>query len=100
MAAPDPSWLFVLFERSSWWVRRVLSSVGVGTHDVRVRNFPGRRQTFALEEVERFDWRHRALREVGVLLLTDGKTIEVCALDQNRPGTVAELNNRLLAAGQ
>jgi hypothetical protein len=45
--------------------------------------------------VERFDWLRGEDRSVGALLLTNGRTIEVCALDQNRPGSVARLNNLL-----
>jgi len=78
-----------------WWLRRALSSVRVGPYGVRVRNFPGLRRTYAHGTVDRFDWRHEELREVGVLLLTSGKAVEVCALDERRPGSVANLNNLL-----
>ena len=57
-------------------------------------------QTFALEDVERFDWRHRDLRDDAVLVLTSGKVVEVYSLGQNRPGRVADLNNSLLAKGR
>jgi len=73
----------------------MLSSVRVDPHHVRVRNFPGWRHTVGRGEVDRFDWLRGEDRSVGVLLLTSGKTVEVCALDQNRPGSVARLNTLL-----
>jgi hypothetical protein len=84
-------------------IRRLLSSVAVTPVEVRVRNFPNRTRIFTRDRVDRFDWLTKPNDDrdvVGVLILADGAVVAVHALRESRPGTVTQLNNRLLEPRQ
>jgi len=85
-------------------LRAWLSSVRVNEDSVTVRNFPlpGRRYPF--DKLSHFEWRDGthsrslAFMRTATLWLNDGAGVPIYALSEDRPGGIAELNNKLFAA--